>query len=138
MMNDLPSLAQLLKTLQHVPYLASKNIYRVGAYFLHMDDQKLEQFCAVLLEAKKNITQCEICFCWRERDRSCAFCSSIKRDQGIICVVETWQELIAIEKTSGYNGVFHVLGGVICPLEGVGPSDLNIDALVERVKKGIN
>lgn len=134
MHNDIPSLAQLLKALQQVPYLASKNIYRVGSYFLHMDQQKIEHFCAVLLEAKRNIVQCEQCFSWCERDQLCSLCSSIKRDQALICVVETWQELLAIEKTSGYNGVFHVLGGVISPLEGVGPSELTIDQLVQRVK----
>lgn len=134
MHNEIPSLAQLLKTLQQVPYLASKNIYRVGSYFLHMDQQKIEHFCAVLLEAKRNIVQCDQCFAWCERARDCALCFSVKRDQGIICVVETWQELLAIEKTSGYNGVFHVLGGVVSPLEGVGPSDLTIEQLIERVK----
>ena len=136
MLNDLPSLAQLLKNLQQVPYLASKNIYRVSAHFLQMDEQKVEHFCRILLEAKQNIVQCEICFSWRERDRSCSFCASARRDQGLVCVVETWQELLAIEKTSGYNGVYHVLGGVVSPLEGVGPGDLTIEPLIQRAQTG--
>lgn len=136
MLNDLPSLAQLLKNLQQVPYLASKNIYRVSAHFLHMDQQKVEHFCKVLLEAKQNIVQCATCFSWRERDRDCTFCVSAKRDQSLVCVVETWQELLVIEKTSGYNGVYHVLGGVVSPLEGIGPGDLTIEPLVERVRAG--
>ncbi|MDZ4153431.1 recombination mediator RecR, partial [Methylicorpusculum sp.] len=99
----------------------------------HMDEREIEHFCALLLQAKNKLVRCDICFCWREKDRACSLCSSIKRDQQIICAVETWQELLAIEKTGGYQGVYHVLGGVICPLEGVGPEDLTIKDLVERV-----
>ena len=135
MMHELPTLAQLLKVLQQVPYLASKNLYRVGAHFLHMDSEKLEQFCATLLKAQQNLMRCIVCFAWKEKDRDCVLCSNQKRDQSVVCVVETWQELLAVEKTGGYNGTFHVLGGVICPLDGIGPEDLTIDQLVERVKK---
>ena len=133
MLNDLPSLAQLLQRFQQVPYLASKNIYRVAAHFLHMKEQELEQFCAALLRAKHNLVLCETCFSWREKEGSCSLCSSIKRDQHIVCVVESWQELMAIEKTGGYNGVYHVLGGVVCPLEGIGPEDLTINSLINRI-----
>lgn len=136
MLQDTPSLTKLLKTLHQVPYLASKNIYRVASYFLHMDESKIDQFCAALKEAKANITQCATCFCWREKERNCFLCSNAKRDQGLICVVETWQELLAIEKTGGYTGVYHVLGGAICPLEGIGPENLQIIPLVRRVQAG--
>lgn len=136
MIEKLPSLVHLLKNLQHVPYLASKNMYRVADHFLHMDYAKAEQFCAIILEAKRKLAQCAVCYAWQERDHACLFCAAQKRDKHIVCVVETWQELIAIEKTGGYNGVFHVLGGVICPLEGIGPEDLTIGALVRRVEQG--
>ena len=136
MIDKLPTLMQLLRNLQHVPYLASKNIYRVADHFLHMDTAKAEQFCAIILEAKRKLKQCAICYSWQERDHDCLFCSAVKRDQKLVCVVETWQELLAIEKTGGYNGVFHVLGGVICPLEGVGAEDLTVGALVQRVENG--
>lgn len=136
MIGNLPSLAQLLKNLQQVPYLASKNIYRVAAHFLHMDQQKAEQFCAIILEAKQQIMQCPTCYSWKERERDCLFCSAPKRDQKLVCVVETWQELLAIEKTSGYTGVYHVLNGVISPLDGIGPDDLTIMPLIARVDAG--
>jgi len=136
MLSEVPSLAQLIKTLQQVPYLASKNIYRVASHFLYMEPDKLARFCAVLIEAKKNVYMCSICCVWQEKDRACYFCSSPKRNQALVCVVETWQELLAIEKTGGYQGVYHVLGGVICPLEGIGPEDLTITRLVERVVDG--
>lgn len=137
MLDELPSMVQLLKSLQHVPYLASKNLYRVASHFLHMDEQQLQQFCTILQQAHKNLARCAICYTWREKDRDCLFCSSKKRDQSVVCVVESWQELLAIEKTGGYLGAYHVLGGVICPLEGVGPEDLSIVPLVNRVDQGV-
>lgn len=135
MLKDLPTLDQLIKLLQQVPYLASKNIYRVSTHFLSMDRKKLEHFCATLLLAQQKVVACDTCYTWKEQDRPCSFCSSVKRDNSQICVVETWQELVAIEKTGGYNGLYHVLGGVICPLDGVGPEDLMIDQLVARLKE---
>ena len=135
MLNELPTVAQLLKGLQQIPYLASRNVYRVAEHFLNMDQKKMEQFCALLLQAKQNIITCDICFTYQEKSKQCIFCASSKREKKIVCVVESWQELLAIEYTKGYTGVYHVLGGIIYPLEGVGPEDLTIDALVKRVKK---
>ena len=137
MLEKLPTLAQLLKVLQHVPYLASKNLYRVAQHFLHMEPAKAQQFCKAVLEAKEKLVKCHVCFVWKEKERDCLFCSSKKRDQAVVCVVETWQELLAIEKTGGYNGVYHVLGGVICPLEGIGPEDLTIHQLIKRADSNV-
>ncbi len=126
-------MVHLLKNLQQVPYLASKNLYRVASHFLYMNNAQLEQFCSMLLEAKKNLIQCSMCFAWCQKGSACLFCKDKERDMAIVCVVETWHELLAIEKTGGYTGLYHVLGGVICPLDGVGPEDLTINALVRRV-----
>lgn len=131
MFDQLPTLTKLIRGLQQVPYLASKNVYRVASHFLHMEMDQIEQFCALLLSAKAQLQECPECFCWKEND--CIFCASSRRNQQLICVVETWQDILVIEKTGGYDGVYHVLGGVIYPLEGVGPEDLTIDALVDRV-----
>ena len=137
MIEKLPTLVQLLKQLPQSPYLASKNVYRVAHYLLDMNPKKAEQLCATILEAKKNIVRCNTCCSWQERTQTCLFCDNSKRDQAIICVVETWQEQISIEKAGGYNGVYHILGGVICPLEGMGPEDLTIDGLLARCNNGI-
>jgi recombination protein RecR len=134
MIDQLPSLKHLLRNLQQVPYLASKNLYRVANHFLSLEDQKLEQFCAAILAAKKNIIRCQQCFIWQEKDGKCLYCASLRREQSIICVIESWQELMAIEKSGGYSGVYHVLGGVVSPLEGIGPEDLTIEQLVNRVQ----
>ena len=137
-MNQLPTLTHLLKQLQQVPYLASKNLYKVVTHFLDMDSAKAEQFCKAILEAKNNILKCDICCAWKERERPCLFCDDVKRNQGLICVVETWQELLTIEKTGGYHGTFHVLGGAICPLDGIGPENLSINQLVTRCAQDVD
>lgn len=137
MVEELPTLAHLLKILQQVPYLASKNLYRVAAHFLEMQPQQIAQFCAALEVAKERLAKCQECFFWQEASSECIFCSSSKRDQTIVCVVETWQEILAIEKTKGYVGLYHVLGGSISPLEGISADDLNIDALIMRIEKEV-
>ena len=133
MINKLPSLLQLTKQLQSVPYLASKNLYKVAFHFLTLDEKKLEQFCAVLTHAHENIELCSVCCALKEKKDACLFCAASKRDRSIICVVETWQELLSIEKTGGYFGLYHVLGGAISPLDGIGPEDLSIEQLINRV-----
>lgn len=132
MIDRLPSLQHLLKVLQKVPYLASKNLYRVATHFLEMSPDQIEQFCKTLQQAHSQLEKCPVCCVWKERDQHCLYCASERRDKGVICVVETWQELLAIEKTNGYRGVYHVLGGSISPLEGIGPEHLSIKQLVER------
>lgn len=135
MMDQLPSLDLLLKQLQQVPYLASKNIFRVANHFLDMPEEKLEQFCAMLLMAKGRLCHCPVCHAWQEKNGACVFCASQRREQSVICVVQSWQEVLAIEKTGGYAGVYHILGGLLCPLEGVGPDDLKVETLVARVSE---
>lgn len=136
MLSDVPTLNQLIQLLQQVPYLASKNVYKVASYILDMGKPQLEQFCASLLKAHDQLLICATCFFWKERTRECLFCSSHRRDQALICVVEQWYDLLAIEKTQGYMGVYHVLGGAISPLEGIGPEDLTIASLIKRVELG--
>ncbi|MCL4360916.1 recombination mediator RecR [Candidatus Dependentiae bacterium] len=133
MIDQVPTLTQLLKQLQQVPYLASKNLYRVVQHFLDMDQAKAEQFCTALMQAKTNIKKCEKCFVWKEIKNPCTFCSNTKRNQKIVCVTETWQDFIAIEKTGGYQGVYHILGGAISPLDGISPEDLTIAHLIKRI-----
>ena len=133
MIEKLPTVKKLMRQLQYVPFLASKNLYRVASYFLHLDPERIDQFCAVLQEAKSRVILCPICFVWQEKNDACLFCSDIHRDRSIICVVESWHELLVIERTESFNGLYHVLGGLISPLEGVGPKDLKIEELVRRV-----
>ena len=133
MIEKVPTLAQLCKTLQQVPYLASKNLYRVVTYFLMAEDVRVSTFITALQEARAAIILCPTCCVWREKNKPCVFCDDSKRDASIICVVETWQELLTIEKTEGFRGLYHVLGGAISPLDGIGPEDLSIEKLIMRL-----
>lgn len=136
MFQDLPSFQKLIRKLQKVPFLASKNLYKVAVYFLTRDSEEVNQFCDILIQAKKNTKSCSTCFNLTESlDNTCSFCASDRREKSIICVVETWHDLFAIEKVGGYHGVYHVLGGALCPLEGVGPEELNIQSLIKRIDK---
>ncbi|MBI2352663.1 recombination protein RecR [Candidatus Dependentiae bacterium] len=128
----LPTIKRLMRHLQQVPFLASKNTYKVMSYFLKLDKERIDQLCLVLQDIKKNVKLCSLCLVWHEKDMGCLFCGDTSRDQTVICVVESWQELLIIERTEGYRGLYHVLGGVISPLDGIGPSDLSIDQLVKR------
>lgn len=132
MIDNLPTLNKLLKQLQQVPYLASKNLYRVMHHFLELDDERVQLFCKSLMDAHHNLLKCPTCWAWQEKGASCSLCSDARRDHEIICVVETWYDLYTIEKSGGYNGSYHVLGGAISPLDGIGPDDLTINALVKR------
>lgn len=130
--DQMPSMQLLLRQLQKVPYLASKNVYRVVDYLLKLPDEQMRVFCDVLITAHHNMMRCPLCCAWQERSDSCQLCSSPKRDHAIICVVETWQDMLALEKTGAYRGLYHVLGGVLCPLEGIGFEQLSIDSLIKR------
>lgn len=136
MKEQLPHLNELIRSLQQVPYLASRNVYRVAQYFLEMAPERREKFIATLETTCRETVKCSVCCAWKEQNITCAWCSSAQRDQTIICVVETWHDLCAIERTGNYRGVFHVLGGTICPLEGIGPDDLSFDVLMQRVQQG--
>lgn len=135
LLHELPTLGQLIRSLQKFPYLASKNVYRVAEYILRLDPSEIERLCLTLRSVKEKITHCPHCFGWQE-DAGCLFCNSKERKQDVICVVASWQEVIALEKVGGYDGSYHVLGGVISPLEGINVSDLTIDLLVERISNG--
>ena len=134
MIETLPHLRQFIRQLQQVPYLASKNLYRVTEYFLQLDSEKTDQFIAALVKAKQQLIQCVLCWAWQEKNSRCSICSDPKRDSTKICVVETWQDFLALDKTGGYQGLYHILGGAISPLDGLSPEDLTIDSLLVRIE----
>lgn len=137
MFNNLPALQKLIRQLQKVPYLASKNIYRVAFYFLNNKQEDLELLCSAILQAKKEIKFCSVCFNLTQSSNLCSICSDQHRDKSLICVVETWHDLLALERAGGFTGVYHILGGSLCPLEGIGSENLNIDSLLKRIDSSI-
>ena len=108
---------------------------RIAFHVLEMEDEELLNFITILKEAKEKIKKCEICGNLTEND-ICEICSDEERDSSIICIVKDSRDIIAFEKSKTYNGLYHVLGGVISPMDGVGPSDLQIESLVQRVAEG--
>ncbi|MFH1831365.1 MAG: recombination mediator RecR [bacterium] len=133
MFRQIPTLQKLIRCLQRVPYLASKNVYRVATHFLADEKQNIEQLCATILEAKNKIKMCSQCCNWTETDVLCTICSARDRIDSVICIVETWHDLWAIEKLGEFRGRYHVLGGSLCPMEGIGPEHLTINLLIKRL-----
>ena len=137
MLAQLPSLQKLVRQLQRLPYLASKNVYKVASYILTSDDKVIDQLVATMRDARQQVRLCKICFNWAEGKEHCVICSSDRRDKTVICVVETWHDLFAIENVGEFKGVYHVLGGALCPLEGIGPDHLTTKYLLARLDGGV-
>jgi recombination protein RecR len=128
-------LENAVNALATLPGIGKKTALRLALHLLQSDRDSVEDFCDAVLSMRNNIKFCKKCHNISD-DHLCAPCSSVKRDQTLVCVVESIKDAMAIENTQQYNGVYHILGGIISPIEGVGPNDLNIHSLVERVKSG--
>ena len=137
MLKQLPALQDLIRRLQRIPYLASRNIYRVALHLVSCSKDELEDFCSSMLKAKERVKPCSVCFNWTEGQELCEVCLSKARDESTICVVETWHDLQSIESLGDYNGLYHILGGALCPLEGIGPEKLHIGGSLKRIDGSI-
>jgi recombination protein RecR len=102
---------------------------------LRQDSVEVDKFTQALTNLRHNVKFCNVCHNISDTD-TCSICASPNRDRAIICVVENIKDVMMVENTHQFNGLYHVLGGVISPMEGIGPTDLNIDNLIDRVRKG--
>ncbi|HLA28048.1 MAG TPA: recombination mediator RecR [Syntrophales bacterium] len=127
---------RLIKELSRFPGIGEKTATRLAAYILRASDDDAGKLAESILEVKRSIRLCPICFNFTEKD-ACDICSDPNRDGGIICIVEEPDALIAIEESGEYRGVYHVLHGVLSPLDGIGPEQLKIRELLERVTKNV-
>lgn len=118
-----------------LPGIGRKTAMRLVLYLLRQDTQAVESFGNALIRLKHKVKYCKVCHNISDTD-VCQICSNSSRDASTICVVENIRDVMAIENTQQYRGLYHVLGGVISPMDGIGPSDLQIESLVERVKTG--
>jgi recombination protein RecR len=116
-----------------LPGIGKKTALRLVLHLMSQPEQASEQFSEAIVKMRRNIKHCNICHNVADTE-VCAICTSPKRNSEVVCIVETIRDVMAIEATGQFNGVYHVLGGVISPIEGVGPDDLNIDSLEKRVK----
>ena len=118
-----------------LPGIGKKTALRLVVFMLRQDKDKVARFVRAISDMRGKIKYCQICHNISDTD-ICPTCSDKTRDASKVCVVENIQDVMAIENTQQFNGLYHVLGGIISPMDGIGPSDLNIDSLVKRVSEG--
>jgi len=126
------SVETLVEQFAKLPTIGKKTARRLANYVLKMPREEVETIANALMAVKEDVQRCSTCYVVADRD-PCPICSSEKRDASTICVVEESSDLTAIEQTNEYRGVYHVLGGVISPLDGVGPDDLRVHELATRI-----
>lgn len=118
-----------------LPGIGRKTALRLVLHLLKQEKRATEQFTVAVAAMREGIKECTTCHNYSDSDE-CQICTDPRRERTVVCVVEGVRDLMAIEDTSQYRGLYHILGGVISPIEGVGPGELNIDSLVQRAQKG--
>ena len=126
------SLERLIGEFSKLPGIGRKTAQRLAFYILKLPIEDVEGLATALLDLKNRVQFCSICFNITEVD-PCPICQDRTRDQSVICVVEEANDILAIEKTGQYRGLYHVLGGVLSPLDGIGPENLHIQELLQRI-----
>lgn len=118
-----------------LPGIGRKTAMRLVLHLLRQDTQSVEAFGNAMITLKHEVKYCKVCHNISDID-VCRICSDTSRDASVVCVVENIRDVMAVENTQQFRGLYHVLGGVISPMDGIGPSDLQIDSLVDRVRAG--
>jgi recombination protein RecR len=127
---------RLIQELKHLPGIGQKTAQRLAFHLLRTEPEEALALSDAIRDARENIRECSVCNNITDVD-PCLYCSSATRNPKIICVVEGPPNISAIEKTRQFQGLYHVLGGVLSPLQGVGPDQLRIKSLIERLKTGV-
>lgn len=134
-MNNYPSilLSDAVEQVASLPGIGRKTALRLVLHLLRQPNKDVEAFTGAISKLKEEVKYCRVCHTISDQE-VCPICQSHSRDKHTVCVVENVQDVMSIENTGQYNGLYHVLGGIISPMDGVGPADIEIDSLVERVK----
>ncbi len=127
-----PSIEKLIESFEKLPSIGHKTAQRLAFYMLDLPEQETLEFTNSILNAKKNLKFCSTCFNIADTN-PCYICGDVKRDHSTICVVEDVRDVIAMERTHEYKGVYHVLHGSISPMNGIGPDDIKIKELLSRL-----
>jgi recombination protein RecR len=130
-----PALEQLVQELSRLPSVGPKTAQRLAFHILRSERTRADALAQAIVEVKTRIGYCERCYNIAE-GTLCGLCGSGRRDSSLICVVESALDLLAIERTAEYQGLYHVLHGVISPIDGMGPEDIHVPELIERVRAG--
>jgi recombination protein RecR len=126
------ALERAIEELARLPGTGRKSAQRMAIHLLKQSDERVLKLADALVQLKKSVQRCSVCGNITDHD-PCAICSNVKRKTGVVCVVEEFQDVFIIEKTNEFRGRYHVLGGVISPLENIGPDDIRIKQLLERI-----
>ncbi len=127
-----PSIEKLIESFEKLPSIGHKTAARLAFYMLDLSEQESNEFIESIINAKKNLKYCSKCYNISDSD-PCPICNNPKRDSSIICVVEDVRDIIAMERTHEYKGVYHVLHGSISPMNGIGPEDIKLKELISRL-----
>lgn len=130
-----PSIEKLVESFEKLPSIGHKTAQRLAFYMLDQSKEEIKEFTDSIINAKNNLKFCSKCFNISDTD-PCNICSNPKRDESIICVVEDVRDVIAMERTHEFNGLYHVLHGSISPMNGIGPDDIKIKELLARLMEG--
>lgn len=130
-----PPVARLIEEFEKLPGIGHKTAQRLAFHVLNLAPEKVENLANAILDAKQKTRYCSVCSNLTETD-PCPICSGTSRDRSLICVVEDPHDVVAMEKTREFKGIYHVLHGAISPMEGIGPDDIKIRELLERIKAG--
>lgn len=128
-------LEQVVDQLSILPGVGKRTALRLAIHLLNQKPEDIAQFAQVFLDLKDNIKKCKSCGNISDVEL-CSICTDPSRNHSIVCVVEDIRDVIAIEETSTYNGIYHILGGIISPMDGIGPHDLNIPSLLSKLENG--
>lgn len=123
-----------VEALSMLPGVGKKTALRLALFLVDQEEDKVKQFSEAVWKMRSEILHCKVCHNLSDTN-ICQVCSDQSRQRNLICVVESFKDVMAIEETGQFNGFYHVLGGVISPIEGVGPEQLNIDSLISRIEK---
>lgn len=136
-MSDYPSilLEKAVNQMASLPGVGRRTALRLVLHLLRQSPDEVEMFATAFTRLRNEVVYCKVCHNISDTE-ICPICASHKRDHSTICVVENVQDVMSIENTGQYTGVYHVLGGIISPMDGIGPKDLEIDSLIERIKTG--
>ena len=130
-----PSIEKLIQSFEKLPSIGNKTAARLAFYILNASEEETKEFVDSIVNAKRNLKYCSKCYNISDTD-PCNICSNPKRDESVICVVEEVRDVLAMERTHEYNGVYHVLHGSISPMNGVGPDNIKIKELLARLMDG--
>lgn len=130
-----PSIEKLIESFEKLPSIGHKTAARLAFYILNSSEEEMNDFVSSIVNAKKNLKYCSKCYNISDTD-PCQICGNVKRDQSIVCVVEDVRDIVAMERTHEFKGVYHVLHGSISPMNGVGPEDIKIKELLARLMDG--